>query len=85
MSAVDDPALTVEEAAPLLKTTPIGVRRRCASGRLAAKKDGTRWLIRRSAIDAYLTPDNTPKNSTADEPERFETAAERRRSQRLAS
>lgn len=82
MNLLEDPVFTVDEAAPLLKTDPVGVRRRCASGRLAAKKDGTRWLIRQSAIEAYLQPDNT--SSPAEPEPMFETAAERRRA-RLAS
>ena len=78
-----DEVLTVEDAAVVVRAKPIRVRRLCASGQLAAKKDGTRWLIRRAAIEAYLEPDNQGP-ALVEPPVVFETAAERRRAQQAS-
>lgn len=51
-----DPWLTPCEAAPLLGCTAHGVRKRIASGRLAARRWGGRYYIRRSALYLCLTP-----------------------------
>ncbi|MFN8541813.1 MAG: helix-turn-helix domain-containing protein [Thermomicrobiales bacterium] len=45
-----DPWLTPSEAAPLLRLTPHGVRKLIASGRLAARRWGGRYYLRRSAL-----------------------------------
>lgn len=46
--------LTVEEAAQVLRCRPKRVYDLCSQRRLNFLKDGSRTLIRRSAIDQYL-------------------------------
>jgi excisionase family DNA binding protein len=47
--------LTTEEAARYLRTTPRGIHDRVHRRGLAAVRDGSRLLFRRSDLDAYLT------------------------------
>jgi len=51
-----DPWLTPCEAARLLRLTPHGVRRRIASGHLAARRWGGRYYLRRSALSERSQP-----------------------------
>jgi hypothetical protein len=51
-----DPWLTPCEAAPLLRLTAHGVRKRIASGQLAARRWGGRHYIRRSALAPRSDP-----------------------------
>lgn len=76
-----DEVLTVEEAAPYLRAKPIRVRRLCASGELPAIKQGNRWRILRSSIEAYLTPKPAPVADPLTAPV-YETASERRQARR---
>jgi excisionase family DNA binding protein len=61
-----DPWLTPCEAAPLLRLTAHGVRRRIATGHLAARRWGGRYYLRRSALDPLAIPTATcPQRSSA--------------------
>ena len=51
-----DPWLTPCEAAPLLRLTAHGVRRLIATGRLAARRWGGRYYLRRSALAPRAVP-----------------------------
>ena len=51
-----DPWLTPCEAAPLLRMTPHGIRRRIAAGHLAARRWGGRYYLRRSALGPLAAP-----------------------------
>lgn len=73
--------LTTAEAAAVLRESPITTMRRCTRGQLPAKKIGREWRISEAALEAFLTPDNTP---TKDEPV-FLTASQKRRALRHAS
>jgi hypothetical protein len=47
--------LTLEQAAPLLHTTPEALRKRAQRGQLAgAVRDGARWLVERGALESAL-------------------------------
>ncbi len=52
-------AVTVEEAAILLSTSPEAIRKRIYRGTLSASKDGGRWMV-------YLKEDGTPAERKED-------------------
>ncbi len=49
------PILTVEEAADYLRCKPKRIYDLCSQRRISFVKDGSRTLIRRDALDQYLT------------------------------
>jgi excisionase family DNA binding protein len=51
------PYLSVSEAAELLRAKPQRIYDLLSSGRLTRHKDGSRVLVSRDEIDAYLTAD----------------------------
>lgn len=54
MSATDDdPVLYIDEVAAELRQNHQTVRRHIRERRLAATKQGNRWFIRRSALEAF--------------------------------
>lgn len=46
--------LTVEEAAPLLHTTPDTIRRKAAAGTMPGRKVGRRWLFDPDQLKEYV-------------------------------
>jgi excisionase family DNA binding protein len=50
----DDPVLFIDEVATELRVHPNTVRRHIEANRLKATKQGGRWFIRRSAVDAFM-------------------------------
>jgi excisionase family DNA binding protein len=46
--------LTVEEAAPLLHTTPDTVRRKAAAGSIPGRKVGRRWLFDPDQLKSFV-------------------------------
>lgn len=59
-TAAPSPLLTVEEAAEVLRCRPKRIYDLTSQRRLEFVKDGSRTLIRRSAIDDYLNTELTP-------------------------
>src|SRR5688572_21546 len=57
--------LTVEEAAPILHTTPDTVRRKAAEGSIPGRKVGRRWLFDPDQLKAYV---RNEWQSTAERP-----------------
>jgi excisionase family DNA binding protein len=49
----DDPVLFIDEVAAELRVHPNTIRRHIKAHRLVATKQGNRWFIRRSAVDAF--------------------------------
>jgi excisionase family DNA binding protein len=60
VSGADDPVLYIEEVAVELRQHYQTVRRHIRTGRLRATKQGGRWFVRRSALDAFLRGDREP-------------------------
>ena len=54
MSIPSDPWLTAAEAAEEAKAHPHTIREACRRSELKASKRGKIWLIRRSALDAWI-------------------------------
>ena len=50
----DEGWLTVSEAARVLRASESSVRHWCQHGQLRASKRGRRWVVRPSAIDAFM-------------------------------
>ena len=46
--------LTVDDVAKVLKLSPRGVQKLCASGKLGFSKPGRKYLIPRESLDEYL-------------------------------
>lgn len=64
--------LTTLEVAEIIRESPENVRRRCASGQIAAKKLGQDWRIAEDAVVEFMTP------SVSRSPRRRLTARQRR-------
>jgi excisionase family DNA binding protein len=54
-SAVEITALTIEEAAPLLKVAPKTLRRWLREGAIPGVKVGRKWLVRADVVEQALT------------------------------
>lgn len=54
MSLPADPWLTAAEAAEEARCNPYTIREACRRSELSASKRGRIWLIRRSALDAWI-------------------------------
>jgi len=54
-SAVEITALTIEEAAPLLKIAPKTLRRWLREGAIPGVKVGRKWLVRADVVEQALT------------------------------
>lgn len=52
-----DPVLFIDEVAAELRVHPNTIRRHIRAHRLQATKQGNRWFIRRSAVEAFLRAD----------------------------
>lgn len=57
------PGLSLQEAADLLKVDPETVRLWIREGELQAVKRGTRWRVKREAIEAFIDA-HTPKRES---------------------
>lgn len=58
-----DPVLFIDEVAGELRLSTKTIRRHIQSGALRATKQGNRWFIRRSAVEAFKDGGRVPAAS----------------------
>jgi excisionase family DNA binding protein len=63
MSGSNDPVLFIEEVAAELRLNHQTIRAHIRAGRLRATKQGNRWFILRSAVDAFKRGEQVPAAS----------------------
>lgn len=59
MNVADDQVLNADQVAEILDVHPRTLTRYLRTGELKGAKHGNRWFIRRSAVDAFLEPEQT--------------------------
>lgn len=62
----DDPIVTAEEAAAILRVNVRTIHRMIVRGELPATKVARRWKIRKSEVLRQIAPESAPVSSSSD-------------------